>query len=128
MPTDRLPAPQEEGQGEELKRLRSRKADCGVCGVPAKHWVEVGRSGYFVPRCDVHIESPPYQVEARLDTLHAERHGFQARIDADRASAAFLRDLAQRLSSEAQIREWEREEDKQERQSAEAEMEEDHRG
>jgi hypothetical protein len=53
---------------EEFARLEARKGDCGVCGVSARHWVEVCE-GYAVPRCDDHVESPAYQAEARLDTL-----------------------------------------------------------
>jgi hypothetical protein len=52
----------------ELKRLRARELDCGVCGVPSRSMVVVCE-GYAVPRCADHLEMPAYQAEARLHSL-----------------------------------------------------------
>ena len=43
--------------------------DCGVCGVAASAAVAVTADGYSVPRCADHLDSPPYQAEARLEQL-----------------------------------------------------------
>lgn len=52
----------------ELERLRAKQLDCGVCGIPETIMVEVC-TGYAVPRCKDHVDSPAYQAEARLHAL-----------------------------------------------------------
>ncbi len=55
----------------ELATFKAKETDCGVCGIPAFCMVEVGQSGYAVPRCEDHRDMPAYQAEARLYALLA---------------------------------------------------------
>jgi hypothetical protein len=72
--TDATRGGSEQVDGVAPETSKFKGTDCGVCGVPDTTMVVVCE-GYAVPRCSDHFGSPPYQAEARLDTLLSSEAG-----------------------------------------------------